>query len=139
MVAEALVYKGLVALWHLAATHITAGAAVSLVHAAAGMTISQLATTVVTAGFIAGCIKWTYERLDNLKKGAKAISDCNYYTAIKEFGLLAISSGIDVNLLPDSVEKALEKINLDSIESRKITSWVKNHELEIAQYVKNHK
>lgn len=139
MVTEALVVKGLVALWHLAATHMTAGAAVSLAHAAAGMTIGQLATTVVTAGFVAGCIKWTGERLSNLKNGAKAISDGNYATAIKEFGMLAISSNVHANMLPDSIEEALEKLHLDSDESRKITSWVKQHEIEIAEYVRNHK
>lgn len=40
MVFEALVVKGLVAIGHYAAAHMTAGAAAAVVHAAAGMTLA---------------------------------------------------------------------------------------------------
>lgn len=139
MVTEFLIVKGLVALGHIAATHMTAGTAAALIHAAAGMTIGQLATTVVAAGFVTGCVTWTSDRINNLKKGASAISNGNYGEAIKEFGSLAISSNVGVDMLPDAVEAALEKMHLSSDETRKVTNWVKNHEVEIARYVKNHK
>lgn len=139
MISEVLVVKGLVALGHFATAHMTAGAAAALMHAAAGMTIGQLITATVTAGFVAGCVTWTADRINNLKKGAYAISKGNYGEALKEFGSLAISSNLEVDMLPDAVEAALEKMHLDSEETRKVTKWVKNHEMEIAKYVKDHK
>ena len=139
MVVEILIAKGLVALGHLAAAHMTAGTAAAIVHAVAGMTIGQLATATVTAGFVAGCVTWTADRIKNVKNGALAISNGNYREAIKEFGSLAISSNIGVDMLPDAVEAALEKMHLSNEETRKVTSWVKDHETEIANYVKNMK
>lgn len=73
MVFEALVVKGLVAIGHYAAAHMTAGAAAAVVHAAAGMTLAQIASATVTAGFVTGCVVWTGERIKNVQKGVKAI------------------------------------------------------------------
>lgn len=67
MIAEALIVKGLVALGHMAATHLTAGGAAALIHAAAGMSLSQLATATITAGFVTGCITWTGDRIKNVQ------------------------------------------------------------------------
>lgn len=139
MVTEVLVFKGLVTLGHLAATHLTAGAAASLIHAAAGMTLAQLATATVTAGFVTGCVTWTTGRIKNVKNGVKALNDGNYGDAIKQFGLFAISSDLDVHMLPDTIEAGLEKMGLGTEGTKKVTSWVKGHEVEIARYVKNHK
>ena len=103
------------------------------------MSLAQIATATVTAGFVAGCITWTGDRIKNVQNGIKAINNGDTWTAVKEFGSLAISSGVDVNMLPDTVEAGLEKMHLDSKATREVTSWVKNHEIEIANYVKNHK
>ena len=75
MVFEALVVKGLVAIGHYAAAHMTAGAAAAVVHAAAGMTLAQIASATVTAGFVTGCVVWTGERIKNVQKGVKAIEN----------------------------------------------------------------
>jgi len=139
MVVEALVIKGLVAIGHFAAAHLTAGTAAALMHTLAGMSLAQIATVTVSAGFVAGCITWTGDRLDNLKKGAAAIGQGNYGTAIVEFGKLALSCDVTPDMLPDKIEAALEKLKLDSSSTRQVTSWVKDHELEIAKYVRDHK
>lgn len=139
MIVEVLVCKGLVAIGNWVAAHATAGVLAHAAHVAAGMTISQLLTTTVTAGFIAGCITWTADRIKNVKNGVSAISDGNYAEAIKEFGSFALSSGVDIEMLPDTIEAGLEKMHLSSEDTKKVTAWVKNHELEIADYVKKHK
>lgn len=139
MIVEVLVGKGLVAIVHFATAHMTAGVAASLMHAAAGMTIGQLFTATVTAGFVAGCVTWTAERINNVKNGANAICLGNYGEALKEFGSLAISLNIEVNMLPDAVEAALEKMHLNSDETKKVTNWIRNNETEIIKYVKEHK
>lgn len=139
MITEVLVVKGLVAIGHFVAAHATAGTVAAAAHAVAGMSLAQIATATVTAGFVAGCITWTGDRIKNVQNGIKAINNGDTWTAVKEFGSLAISSGVDVNMLPDTVEAGLEKMHLDSKETREVTSWIKNHEIEIANYVKNHK
>lgn len=139
MITEALVVKGLVAIGHFAATHLTAGAAAHLAHVAAGMTLSQLIGTTVTAGFVAGCVTWTQERINNVKNGIEAIENGNYWTAVKEFGSLAISADVSADLLPDKVDALLEKMNLNREETKKVTRWVRNHEVDIAKYIRDHK
>lgn len=139
MIAEVLVIKGLAAICHWAAAHATAGVIAHAAHVVAGMTIGQLVTTTVTAGFIAGCVTWTADRIDNVKNGVSAISKGNYTKAIKEFASFALSSGVGVDMLPDTIEAGLEKMHLSSDETRKVITWVKKHELEIADYVKKHK
>lgn len=139
MITEVLVVKGLVAIGHFVAAPATAGTVAAAAHAVAGMSLAQIATATVTAGFVAGCITWTGDRIKNVQNGIKAINNGDTWTAVKEFGSLAISSGVDVNMLPDTVEAGLEKMHLDSKAPREVTSWVKNHEIEIANYVKNHK
>lgn len=139
MIAGALVIKGLIAIGHFAAAHASAATIGAVAHAAAGMSIAQLVTATVGVGFVAGCVTWTADRIKNVQNGIKAVSEGNVLAAIKEFGSLAISADVDIKLLPDAVEAALEKMNLDGEASREVTSWVKEHELEIANYVKNHK
>ena len=119
MITEALIVKGLLAIGHFAATHMTAGVAAHLAHVAAGMTISQLIGTTVT--------------------GIAAIDKGNYWTAIKEFGSLAISADVSADMLPDKVDAVLEKMNLSRDETKKVTRWVKNHEDDIAKYIRDHK
>jgi len=139
MITEALVVKGLMAIGHFAATHMTAGVAAHLAHVAAGMTISQLIGTTVTAGFVAGCITWTQDRINNVKNGIAAIDNGNYWTAVKEFGSLAISADVSADMLPDKVDAVLEKLNLNREETKKVTRWVRNHEDDIAKYIRDHK
>lgn len=139
MIVEYIIAKGAVALVHWGATHLTAAAAAHIAHTVAAMSVAQFVSTTVSACFVAGCIQWTGDRINNLKHGVQAVSDGNYKKAVVEFGNIALSADLDVNLLPDSVEKALEKLHLSSGETRKVTSWVRNHELEIARYVTSHK
>ena len=139
MIVETLIVKGLVVLGHMAATHLTAGGAAALIHTAAGMSLSQLATATITAGFVTGCITWTGDRIKNVQNGVKAINEGRTFTAIKEFGQFALSAGVDVDLLPDTIESGLERMHLDSNASKEVTSWVKSHKIEIANYVRNHK
>lgn len=139
MITEVVVVKGLIAIGHYAATHMTAGVAAHLIHVAAGMTIPQLLGATVTAGFVAGCVTWTQDRINNVKNGIAAIDKGNYWTAIKEFGLLAISADISADMLPDKVDAVLEKLNLSRDETQKITRWVRNHEDDIAKYIRDHK
>lgn len=139
MVFEALVVKGLVAIGHYAAAHMTAGVAAAVVHAAAGMTLAQIASATVTAGFVTGCVVWTGERIKNVQKGIKAIENGDTLVAIKEFGLFAMSSNVDIEMLPDSIAKGLEKMGAGGDSCRKVASWVKNHELDILKYIENHK
>lgn len=139
MVFEALVVKGLVAIGHYAAAHMTAGAAAAVVHAVAGMTLAQIASATVATGFVTGCVVWTGERIKNVQKGVKAIENGNTLAAIREFGQLAISSNVDIEMFPDSVAAALEKMGASGDSCRKAASWVKNHELDILKYIENHK
>lgn len=117
----------------------TAGAAAAVVHAAAGMTLAQIASATVTAGFVTGCVVWTGERIKNVQKGIKAIENGDTLTAIKEFGVFAMSSNLDVEMLPDSIAAGLEKMGVGEDGCRKAASWVENHELDILKYIENHK
>lgn len=139
MITEALIAKGLVAIAHFASAHMTAGAAAAIIHSLAGMSLAQIATVTLSAGFVAGCITWTGDRLRNLQKGAAAIGKGDYGMAIIEFGKLAISCDVTPDLLPVKVEAALEKLKLDSSSTRQVTKWVKDHESEIAKYIRDHK
>lgn len=138
MVFELVVCKGLVALGHYAVAHMTAGAAVAA-HAVAGMTLTQLASATVAAGFVTGCVTWTAGRIKNVQKGIEAIENGNTFAAIKEFALFAMSSNLDIEMLPDSIAAGLEKMGAGGDECRKAASWVKNHELDILKYIENHK
>lgn len=139
MITEVLIVKGLIAIGHFVAAHATAGTIATAAHAVAGMSLAQIATATITAGFVAGCITWTGDRIKNVQNGIKAINDGNSWTAVKEFGSLALSADIDIVMLPDTVKAGLEKMNLDSKAAHEVTSWVKNHEIEIAKYVSEHK
>lgn len=139
MVFELVVCKGLVALGHYAVAHMTAGAAVAAAHAVAGMTLTQLASATVAAGFVTGCVTWTAGRIKNVQKGIEAIENGNTFAAIKEFALFAMSSNVDIEMLPDSIAKGLEKMGAGGDSCRKVASWVKNHELDILKYIENHK
>lgn len=81
---------------------------------------------------------WTAERIENLRKGIDAINNGRTHDAVLQFGQLAMSSGVSLHMLPDVIEHGLEKLHLDSNVSRKATSWVKNNELAIANYVTSH-
>ena len=63
--------KGLVAIGHFVAAHATAGTVAAAAHAVAGMSLAQIATATVTAGFVAGCITWTGDRIKNVQNGIK--------------------------------------------------------------------
>lgn len=139
MVFELVVCKGLVALGHYAVAHMTAGAAVAAAHAVAGMTLAQLASATVTAGFVTGCVTWTAGRIKNVQKGIKAIENGDTLAAIKEFGVFAMSSNLDVEMLPDSIAAGLEKMGVGGDGCRKAASWVTNHELDILKYIESHK
>ena len=139
MVFEALVCKGLVALGHYAVAHMTAGTAVAAVHAVAGMTLAQLASATVAAGFVTSCVTWAADRIKNVQRGVKAIENGNTLVAIKEFGRFAMSSNLDVEMLPDSIAAGLEKMGVGEDGCSKAASWVANHELDILKYIENHK
>lgn len=139
MVPELIVCKGLYFLGHYAIAHastlFTAHAVHTVAYAVTHATVAQIAAATVAAGFTAGCVVWTVDRINNLKNGVQAIAEGKTRKAVWEFGQLALSADLDVKLMPDAIVGALQKLGLATNNVRAVAQWVKDHELAIAQQV----
>lgn len=139
MVVSVTTIAGLKFLTHLAVTHASTAflthAAQAAAYAVTHATVAQIAAATVAAGFTAGCVVWTVDRINNLKNGVQAIAEGKTRKAVWEFGQLALSADLDVKLMPDAIVGALQKIGLATNNVRAVAQWVKDHELAIAQQV----
>lgn len=103
----------------------------------AAYSIAQIASAVMLVGLVVGGVVWTKERVENLKNGVQALADGEYWKATKNFGELAWSANLHVNMLPDAVNDALLKIKVSPEKAANVANWIRNNENGIIDYIKN--
>lgn len=142
-IVEALVLKGLFVAGKFLLSKAVIGKTAIIATKAIGTkilaaySIAQIASAVMLVGLVVGGVAWTKERVENLKNGVQALSDGEYLKAIRNFGELALSANLSVEMLPDAVNDALLKINVSPEKASNVANWIRNNENGIVNYIKN--
>lgn len=135
-VLEYLAVKGLMVIGKaIAAKGLAAKAGLLLWKMVGAYGLSATIGNTLLIGVVVGGIYWTKDRVDNLSNGLKAIEDGDIKKAVLNFGQLAISSNIEVEMLPDAVHDYLLKINVSEEKASAVAKVVSSLETNIANEV----
>lgn len=133
-VLEALALKGLIVIGKAIATKAAVAKGAVAIYHAVGLANAIAAASVV--GVVVGGIYWTKERVDNLLNGLKALDDGDISKAAINLGRLAISSDIEVKMLPDAVHDYLIKARVPEEKAQEVSKVVSGMEDKIVEQVR---
>ena len=128
--------KGLIGLYKfIVANHGSMQVALFLRQSVTRAGIVATAKIVAVAGIVAGSILWTWDRVNNLIDGFKAVENGNISQAVTKFGLLAISTGVGVHALPNAVHTYLLNAGLSDEQADVAAMTIKSLECPIAEEI----
>lgn len=93
--------------------------------------------TALTAITMIGATKYTVDCIRNLRHGVTNVMNGEYSNAIINFGKASLYNA-DIDTIPEFIQTGLDKLHLSTEKTVKVVSWLKYHDNEIINYVKNH-
>jgi hypothetical protein len=137
MFLESLIVKGIIVMAKaIVAKGATAKVGLVLYKSITTYGLTQTLGSVAAVGLVVGGITWTVERVNNLTAGIKALENNDATEAVCQFGRLALSLNVHVQVLPDAVHDYLVQAHVSEEHAKDVANIIRNLEEPIARAMK---